>query len=209
MLFNDYAFLLVFLPAASSIYRFADPHPAWRIGVLVMLSFVFYSYWNPPFIILLILSITINWLAARAYLATKRAGFITGAIVANLAVLRFVQIRQFRLRKSDLPVRAAALAFQHRAAARDLVLYLPSHHVSGGSATRKGAGVFAWALRAVHLVLSAGDCRTAGALVGGHAPVRQAGVHAGLATAVRYRRDLHRDRPDRKDVACRSTRTPA
>ena len=35
MLFNDYAFLLVFLPASLVIYRFADPHPQWRIGVLV------------------------------------------------------------------------------------------------------------------------------------------------------------------------------
>src|SRR3974377_319355 len=95
MLFNDYAFLLVFLPASLVIYRFADPHPQWRIGVLVILSFVFYSYWNPLFIILLALSITVNWLAARGYLATKRGGFITGSIVANLAVLGFFKYANF------------------------------------------------------------------------------------------------------------------
>ncbi|MFZ0065746.1 MAG: MBOAT family O-acyltransferase [Pseudolabrys sp.] len=95
MLFNDYAFLLVFLPASLVIYRFADPHPQWRIGVLVILSFVFYSYWNPPLIILLALSITVNFFAARAYLATKSAGFITGAIVANLAVLGFFKYANF------------------------------------------------------------------------------------------------------------------
>ena len=66
MLFNDYPFLLVFLPAAILLYRLADPHPRLRIGVLVLLSFVFYSYWNPPFLALLVLSILINWLAARA-----------------------------------------------------------------------------------------------------------------------------------------------
>jgi hypothetical protein len=95
MLFNDYAFLLVFLPASLVIYRFADPHPQWRIGVLVILSFAFYSYWNPPFIILLALSITVNFVAARAYLATKSAGFITGAIVVNLAVLGFFKYANF------------------------------------------------------------------------------------------------------------------
>ena len=95
MLFNDYAFLLVFLPAAIAIYRLADPHPAWRIGTLVLLSFVFYSYWNPPFIVLLILSIAINWLAARAYLATKHSAVITGAIVANLAVLAVFKYANF------------------------------------------------------------------------------------------------------------------
>ena len=95
MLFNDYAFLLVFLPASLVIYRFVDPHPQWRIGVLVILSFVFYSYWNLPFVSLLALSITVNWLAVRGYLATKRAGFITGSIVANLAILGFFKYANF------------------------------------------------------------------------------------------------------------------
>src|SRR3974377_1184652 len=95
MFFNNLAFLRVFLPASLVIYRFADPHPQWRIGVLVILSFVFYSYWNPLFIILLALSITVNWLAARGYLATKRGGFITGSIVANLAVLGFFKYANF------------------------------------------------------------------------------------------------------------------
>ncbi|MGE0037969.1 MAG: MBOAT family protein [Xanthobacteraceae bacterium] len=95
MLFNDYPFLLVFLPAALVIYRIADPHPQWRIATLVLLSFAFYSYWNPPFIALLVLSIAINWLAARAYLATKRPVFITGAIVTNLAVLAVFKYANF------------------------------------------------------------------------------------------------------------------
>src|SRR5215475_1325724 len=95
MLFNDYAFLLVFLPASLIIYRFADPRQQWRIGVLVLLSFVFYSYWNPPFIILLALSITGNFLAIRTYVATKRASFITGAIVANLVVLGIFKYANF------------------------------------------------------------------------------------------------------------------
>ena len=95
MLFNDYPFLLVFLPAAILVYRLADPHPQWRIATLVLLSFVFYSYWNPPFIALLVLSIAINWLAARAYLATKRPVFITGAIVLNLAVLAVFKYANF------------------------------------------------------------------------------------------------------------------
>jgi alginate O-acetyltransferase complex protein AlgI len=95
MLFNDYPFLLVFLPAALLIYRIADPYPRLRIPVVVFLSFVFYSYWNPPFIALLALSILINWLAARAYAATKQGAIITGAIVANLAVLAAFKYANF------------------------------------------------------------------------------------------------------------------
>jgi D-alanyl-lipoteichoic acid acyltransferase DltB (MBOAT superfamily) len=95
MLFNTYPFLLVFLPIAVLLYRLADPYPQLRIGMLVLLSFVFYSYWNPPFIALLVLSILINWLAARAYAGTKRPIIITAAIVFDLAVLGVFKYANF------------------------------------------------------------------------------------------------------------------
>jgi alginate O-acetyltransferase complex protein AlgI len=95
MLFNDYPFLLVFLPAAILIYRLVDPYPQLRILTLVMLSFAFYAYGNPPFILLLVLSILINWLAALAYARTKMAAIITAAIVADLAVLGVFKYSNF------------------------------------------------------------------------------------------------------------------
>jgi alginate O-acetyltransferase complex protein AlgI len=95
MLFNDYPFLLGFLPAAILLYRFADPHPGLRIGTLVLMSFAFYSYWNPPFILLLALSIAINWLAALAYTRTKRKTIITAAIILDLAVLGVFKYANF------------------------------------------------------------------------------------------------------------------
>jgi len=95
MLFNDYPFLLVFLPAAILIYRLADPHPRLRIWTLVLLSLAFYAYCNPPFVPLLVLSILINWLAALAYVRTKATIVITTAIVANLAVLALFKYANF------------------------------------------------------------------------------------------------------------------
>src|SRR5665213_4007972 len=95
MLFNDYPFLLVFLPAAILLYRLADPYPRLRIGVLVLLSFAFYSYWNPPFIALLALSILINWLAARAFVASQCKSIVTAAVIANLAVLGVFKYANF------------------------------------------------------------------------------------------------------------------
>ncbi|WP_213769983.1 MBOAT family O-acyltransferase [Bradyrhizobium sp. dw_78] len=95
MLFNSYPFLLAFLPAAILLYRFADPHPRLRIPVLVLLSFIFYGYWNPPFVVLLALSIVVNWLAARAYSMTGRGIIVTVAIVANLAVLGVFKYANF------------------------------------------------------------------------------------------------------------------
>lgn len=87
MLFNSYAFLLVFLPAAIIVYRFADPHPRLRMPVLIALSLVFYGYWDVRFLPLMIGSILVNWLAAKYYLATRRGIIITAAIAANLVVL--------------------------------------------------------------------------------------------------------------------------
>src|SRR5438270_4692007 len=95
MLFNSYAFLLVFLPAALIVYRFADPYPPLRMPVLILLSLIFYGYWDVRFLPLLIGSILINWLAAKAYIATKHEGIITAAIVLNLAALGLFKYMNF------------------------------------------------------------------------------------------------------------------
>ena len=95
MLFNSYAFLLAFLPAAIIIYRLVDSRPALRMPVLILLSLIFYGYWDVRFLPLLAGSILLNWLAAKYYIATKRGGIITAAIVANLAALGFFKYTNF------------------------------------------------------------------------------------------------------------------
>jgi hypothetical protein len=87
MLFNSYAFLLAFLPAALLVVRVVDPYPALRIPTLIALSLAFYGYWDPRYLALLIPSILLNHLFARWYVASRRGGVITAAIIANLAVL--------------------------------------------------------------------------------------------------------------------------
>jgi D-alanyl-lipoteichoic acid acyltransferase DltB (MBOAT superfamily) len=95
MLFNDYPFLLGFLPVAILLCRLADPYPDLRIWTLVLLSLAFYAIGNPPFILLLVLSILVNWFAARAYVRTKWSLIITAAIVADLAVLGYFKYTNF------------------------------------------------------------------------------------------------------------------
>src|SRR2546423_3915962 len=95
MLFNSYAFLLVFLPAAIIAYRFADPYPRLRMPALILLSLTFYGYWDVRFLPLLAGSILLNWLAAKCYLATQRGIIITAAIVANLVVLGIFKYLNF------------------------------------------------------------------------------------------------------------------
>src|SRR5690348_2046419 len=95
MPFNDFPFLLVFLPAAILLYRVADPFVSARVGVLVLLSFAFYCYWNPNFIIVLASSILINWLAARVYAVTKSGLVVSAAIIVNLAALALFKYTNF------------------------------------------------------------------------------------------------------------------
>ena len=95
MLFNDYPFLLGFLPAAILLSRLVDPYPSLRIWTLVMLSLAFYAFGNPPFILLLVASILFNWLAALAYARTRWSAVVTAAIIADLAVLGFFKYTNF------------------------------------------------------------------------------------------------------------------
>ena len=95
MLFNSYAFLLVFLPAALVIYALADPYPRARMPVLLALSLVFYGYWDVRFLPLMVASILMNWLAAKWYVATKQGAIVTATIVANLAALAFFKYMNF------------------------------------------------------------------------------------------------------------------
>lgn len=95
MLFNSYAFLLVFLPAAIVTYRFADPYPRLRMPVVILLSLIFYGYWDVRFLPLLVGSILINWLAAKWYIATKQGAIVIAAIAANLAALGVFKYTNF------------------------------------------------------------------------------------------------------------------
>src|ERR1700761_7107275 len=95
MLFNDYPFLLVFLPAALLIFRLADPYPQARIPGLVLLSLAFYAYGNPPYVLLLIAPSAIKWLAPLAFGRFKLRAITLAAIVLNLLVLELFKYANF------------------------------------------------------------------------------------------------------------------
>ena len=95
MLFNSYPFLLAFLPGAVAMYAIINRYPRLRIPCLLAISLLFYGYWNPPFVLLLIGSILVNWFAARQFAATRNRAVITAAIVLNLAVLGLFKYADF------------------------------------------------------------------------------------------------------------------
>jgi D-alanyl-lipoteichoic acid acyltransferase DltB (MBOAT superfamily) len=95
MLFNSYAFLLVFLPLALVTYALVDPYPRLRMPVIILLSLIFYGYWDVRFVPLLVLSILINWFAAKYYIQTRQGTVITATIALNLALLGFFKYMNF------------------------------------------------------------------------------------------------------------------
>jgi len=95
MLFNSYLFLLAFLPAALAAYGLVGRCARLRIPSLVLLSFVFYGWWNPWLLPLLVLSIVVNWLAARTFVTTQRRAIITVAIGFDLAILGVYKYTNF------------------------------------------------------------------------------------------------------------------
>src|SRR5256714_2221430 len=95
MLFNSYAFLLVFLPLALVTYALVDPYPRLRMPVIILLSLIFYGYWDVRFVPLLVLSILINWFAAKYYIKMQQGAVITATIALNLALLGFFKYMNF------------------------------------------------------------------------------------------------------------------
>lgn len=99
MLFNSSEFIFVFLPFAV-ILHFALAR--WSVTAAVvgttLTSLIFYAWWNPPFVLLPVLSISVNFLiAARIRASSEDVAWrllVTG-IVANLLVLGWFKYGDF------------------------------------------------------------------------------------------------------------------
>ncbi len=93
MLFNSYRFLFVFLPGTMLGYQLLGRFG--RRAVMLWLaaaSLVFYAAWNPPFVLLLLLSTLINYVAARAIGfapqgSRLRTRLLTAGVALNLLAL--------------------------------------------------------------------------------------------------------------------------
>ena len=92
MLFNSHIFIFLFFPAvALGIYfLLAHRRPVLHVCLFLLLSsWVFYGYWNPHHLPLLIGSIAANFLFG-SYLARHRKRVVLGlALALNLSTLAF------------------------------------------------------------------------------------------------------------------------
>ena len=99
MLFNTSEFIFIFLPLAVSLHFLAARRSATAAAVVTTLaSLMFYAYWNPPFVLLPIGSIALNFLLARtiAAAAEPRARILMLiGVTANLMVLGYFKYADF------------------------------------------------------------------------------------------------------------------
>ena len=102
MLFNSYIFIFVFLPVVLAVYCFVRRYPerTWTIAWLVLASFVYYAWWKPQFLLLLLASIMVNagfgkvLCGGRLPRAASQAVLATG-ILFNLGVLGYFKYAGF------------------------------------------------------------------------------------------------------------------
>jgi len=101
MLFNSFEFIFVFLPLAVGLHFLAARWSvAAAIAVTTVSSLVFYAWWNPPFLVLPVLSILCNfWLGRRIAEAAPGTArkLMAAGVVANLLVLGYFKYFDFIL----------------------------------------------------------------------------------------------------------------
>jgi len=97
MLFNSCEFLVVFLPAVLGGFILLSRFKHDRLAAfwVTAASIFFYGWWNPPYVVLLLVSMTANyWLGRR--LASSPSKLVLGAgVAANLVLLGYFKYMGF------------------------------------------------------------------------------------------------------------------
>ncbi len=107
MLFNSYTFIFLFLPLAWAGFYAMNGLAGRRAGRvwLLMASLVFYGWWNPIHLPLLLGSIGVNYLLARAVgderrSARRRKRVLVWGVLANVGTLAWFKYMDFVLRST-------------------------------------------------------------------------------------------------------------
>jgi len=102
MLFNSYVFIFAFLPLVLAGYAWARRRGdrRWVIAWLVIASLFYYAWWKPEFLLLLLLSVSVNAvfgkLLCNGRLSRRASGVALAAgIVFNLGLLGYFKYAMF------------------------------------------------------------------------------------------------------------------
>ena len=99
MLFSDPIFLFIFLPIVLFGYylipRFRTKYTSLRLSFLVCSSLLFYGWWYPPYLIILISSILFNYWILVVFQNTKKEFLCIFAVFFNLGLLFYFKYFNF------------------------------------------------------------------------------------------------------------------
>ena len=99
MLFNSYIFILAFLPAVLLIYYAIQYYRGRDDGMLFLIaaSLVFYGWWNPKYLWLLLFTIIVNFYLGRLLRYRKIKSLLIFSVAVNLLLLGYFKYSYFIL----------------------------------------------------------------------------------------------------------------
>ena len=122
MVFNSLTFV-VFFALVLVLHNLPLRWSVRKINLLLA-SYLFYTAWNPPFVILLWVSTVVDWYAAQGLVKAKRESsrhaWMVLSVVANLGMLGYFKYGQFLLDNFAALLHAVGVAYQP--APQDIVL---------------------------------------------------------------------------------------
>ncbi|MCC7282243.1 MAG: MBOAT family protein, partial [Acetobacteraceae bacterium] len=104
MLFNSAVFLFGFLPVCSGVFLLLRRRLPWLlVPWLLACSFVFYGWWSPRFLVLLLVSTLVNWGIARALVRARPEGrqLLVAGLAWNLGLLGWFKYTNFLIATAD------------------------------------------------------------------------------------------------------------
>src|ERR1700758_3027045 len=114
MVFNSLTFV-VFFACVLVIHNLPLGWTTRKINLLLA-SYLFYSAWNPPFVILLWVSTVVDWYAAQGLVKAQRQSvrhaWMLLSVVANLGMLAYFKYGQFLLDNFTAVMNSFGIAYQ-------------------------------------------------------------------------------------------------
>ena len=103
MLFSSAEFLFLFLPLSLLGFHLARAYRGGRaaMAVTVAASLFFYGWWNPPYLLLILTSVGVNFFCTRSLVNKPARAKLYGALGVNLALLGYFKYRNFFLENVD------------------------------------------------------------------------------------------------------------
>ena len=106
MIFSSYEFIFIFLPLTFCLYFYLNKNKFTNLatGSLAFASLFFYSWWNIIYLPLILVSVTINYLASKLILRStlpKKVLLILG-VLFNLSLLGYFKYSDFFLQNINL-----------------------------------------------------------------------------------------------------------